>query len=116
MRRIYYYLLYQHDGLPFFQAGGYAPSGPFSDGSAWPMVLGLYCSEAAAGSVNYDGIACYGSTTTYNSHNGGWLREGSYDSPILNQSSIDLSPGVNQALGWIHPSSWLVQVKVSGLP
>jgi hypothetical protein len=116
LRRIYYYLLYQHDGLPFFQAGGYAPSGSFSDGSAWPTALGLYCSEAAAASVNNDGIACYSGSTAYNANHGGWLRGGTYDSPVLNQSSVDLSPAVNKALGWVYPSSGLVQVNVSGLP
>lgn len=116
LRRIYYYLLYQHYGLPFFQAGGYAPSGSFQDGSAWPTALGLYCAEASAASINSDGVMCYGSPTNYNSHNGGWLRAGTYDGPILNQSSIDLSPGVNKALGWVYPSSGLVLASVSGLP
>src|SRR5260370_579604 len=37
LRRIYYYLLYQHDGLPFFHSAGYAPSGTFQDGTAWPV-------------------------------------------------------------------------------
>jgi hypothetical protein len=116
LRRIYYYLLYQHDGLPFFQAGGYAPSGSFRDGTAWPTALGLYCSEAAAASVNNDGIACYSGSTGYNANNGSWLRASTYDSPVLNQSSIDLSPAVNKALGWVFPSSGLVQVTVGGLP
>jgi hypothetical protein len=116
LRRIYYYLLYQHDGLPFFQAGGYAPSGSFRDGSAWPTALSLECSEAAAASVNHDGITCASGSAGYNANHGGWLRGGTYDTPVLNQSSIDLSPGVNKALGWVYPSSGLVQVTISALP
>lgn len=116
LRRIYYYLLYQHYGLPFFQSTGYAPSGSFRDGSAWPVGLAQQCAESAAASVNSDGITCYGGPAGYNANNGGWLRSGSYDAPVLNQSSIDLSPAVDKALGWTYPSSGVVQVYVGGLP
>jgi hypothetical protein len=116
LRRIYYYLLYQHVGLPFFGSAGYAPSGNFADGTAWPIALAQYCSEAAAGSKNNDGITCYSGTTRYNNTNGGWLRNNTYDAGITNQSSIDLSPAIDKALGWVYPSSGLVQVTVGGLP
>ncbi len=98
LRRIYYYLLYQHYGLPFFQAASYTPTGPFADGVNWPLALPQYCSEAAAASKNSDGIACYGGTAPYNNANGGWLRNNSYDTGVTNQSSIDLSPMVNKDL------------------
>lgn len=114
LRRIYYYLLYEHNGLPFFQSSGYAPTGSFADGSAWPTALPEYCSEAAAASKNNDGITCGGSG--YNRNDGGWLRAGSFNSGVTNQSSIDLSPAVDKALGWVYPSSGLVQVTVSALP
>jgi hypothetical protein len=116
LRRIYYYLLYQHDGLPFFQSAGYAPSGTFQDGTAWPVGLALECAESTAASVNADGITCYSGPAGYNANNGGWLRGGTYDAPVLNQSSIDVSPAVDKALGWTYPSSGLVQVYVGGLP
>jgi hypothetical protein len=116
LRRIYYYLLYQHFGLPFFQSAGYAPSGSFQDGTAWPGGLAQECAEAVAASVNGDGITCYGGSAGYNANSGGWLRGGTYDAPVLNQSSIDVSPAVDRALGWIYPSSGLVQVYVGGLP
>ncbi len=116
LRRLYYYLLYQHAGLPFFQSAGYAPSGSFRDGTAWPVGLAQECAESAAASVNNDGIACYGGPAGYNANNGGWLRGGTYDAPVLNQSSIDVSPAVDKALGWTYPSSGLVQVYVGGLP
>lgn len=116
LRRLYYYLLYQHDGLPFFQSSGYAPSGNFQDGTNWPITLAQGCSETVAASVNADGITCYGGPTGYNANHGGWLRSSAYDAPILNQSSIDLSPAVDKALGWTYPSSGLVQVYVGGLP
>jgi hypothetical protein len=116
LRRIYYYLLYTHNGLPFFQASGYSPSGNFKDGGPWPTALGQYCAEAAGASVNNDGITCASATPTYNANKGGWLRNGTYNSPVLNQSSIDLSPGVDRALGWVYPSSGLVDVYVGGLP
>ena len=115
LRRIYYYLLYTHDGLPFFQPSGYSPSGNFSDGT-WPTALPKGCSEASNASLNNDGITCGGGADGYNTHNGGWLREGNYDSGITNQSSIDLSPAVDKALGWTYPSSGLVQVNVGTLP
>jgi hypothetical protein len=115
-RRIYYYLLYQHYGLPFFQPASYAPTGDFADGTAWPGALPQYCSEAAAASTNSDGVTCYSGAGGYNNHNGGWLRSNSYDAAITNQSSIDLSPAVDKALGWVYPSSGLVQVTVSSLP
>jgi hypothetical protein len=116
LRRIYYYLLYQHYGLPFYQSTGYVPSGNFVDGTAWPTALAQYCSEAAAASKTSDGITCYSGTSPYNNTNGGWLRSNTYDAGITNQSSIDLSPAVDKALGWVYPSSGLVQVTVSSLP
>jgi hypothetical protein len=116
LRRIYYYLLYQHDGLPFFQSAGYAPSGNFQDGTAWPVGLAQECAESAAASVNADGVTCYSGPAGYNANNGGWLRSSTYDAPVLNQSSIDVSPAVDKALGWTYPSSGLVQVYVGGLP
>ncbi len=116
LRRIYYYLLYQHYGLPFFQSAGYAPSGSFTDGTAWPVGLAQACAESAAASVNNDGVTCYSGPAGYNANHGGWLRSGTYDAPVLNQSSIDLSPAVDKALGWVYPSSGLVQVNVSALP
>lgn len=116
LRRIYYYMLYQHYGLPFFQRAGYAPSGSFADGTAWPVALAQYCSEASAASRNADGITCYSGTSPYNNGNGGWLRSNTYDSGVTNQSSIDLSPAVDKALGWTYPSSGLVVVTVSALP
>lgn len=116
LRRIYYYLLYQHDGLPFFQSSGYVPSGNFQDGTNWPGALAQGCAETVAASVNADGITCYSGPTGYNANNGGWLRSSTYDAPVLNQSSIDLSPAVDKALGWTYPSSGLVQVYVGGLP
>lgn len=115
VRRIYYYLLYQHDGLPFFQSAGYKPSGTFADGTAWPGVLSRSCSEAAAASTNADGVTCYPGTTAYNGNHSGWARDGTYNN-VLNQSSIDLSPGVNSAIGWTYPSSGLVLVTINGLP
>jgi hypothetical protein len=115
LRRIYYYLLYTHDGLPFFQPSGYSPSGNFTDGN-WPTAIPQGCSESSLASVNNDGITCGGGPNGYNSHNGGWLRGGTFDNGISNQSSIDLSPAVNKALGWVYPSSGLVQVNVSALP
>lgn len=121
LRRIYYYLLYQHNGLPFFQTRGYTPSGSYSggfnaefSGDAWPPALAQYCSEAAAASTNADGITCY-TGPAYNVNQTGWARDGTHQ-VILNQSSIDLSPGVNTALGWTYPSSGLVQVTVNALP
>ncbi|HEU0026713.1 MAG TPA: hypothetical protein VFQ25_06315 [Ktedonobacterales bacterium] len=115
LRRIYYYLLYQHGGLPFFQRGSYAPSGSFQDGGAWPTTLRRYCSEAAAANST-DGVTCYAGTSAYNTTNGGWLRDGTYDSGITNQSSIDMGPATVKALGWTYPSSGLVLVTVSALP
>lgn len=116
LRRTYYYLLYQHNGLPFFQSAGYKPSGSFADGSAWPSALAQYCSEASAASANSDGRTCYSGTSPYNNTNGGWLRDGTFDTGITNQSSIDMSPAVNKALGWVYPSSGLVLVTISALP
>jgi hypothetical protein len=116
LRRLYYYLLYQHDGLPFFQSSGYAPTGNFQDGTAWPTALGQQCAEAAVASVNNDGVTCSGGPSGYNANNASWLRNGTYNAPILNQSSIDVSPAVDKALGWVYPSSGLIQVYVGGLP
>lgn len=115
-RRIYYYLLYQHVALPFFQPSGYKPSGTFADTTAWPPVLPLNCPEASAASINNDGITCVSGLAGYNGNAGSWLRDGTYDSPVLNQSGIDLSPALNQALGWTWPSSGFIRVAVSRLP
>ena len=115
LRRIYYYLLYTHDGLPFFQPSGYSPSGNFTDGN-WPTAIPQACSESALASVNKDGITCAGGPNGYNAHNGAWLRNGTYNKGITNQSSIDLSPAVDKALGWTYPSSGLIQANVSALP
>jgi hypothetical protein len=116
LRRLYYYLLYQHGGLPFFQSANYSPSGPFRDGGPWPSPLDRYCSETIVASITDDGLTCDGGAASYNGNNGAWLRESVYDGPILNQSSIDLSPAVDAALGWVYPSSGLVRVFVGGLP
>ena len=59
LRRTYYYLLYNHGGLPFFQTSSYSPSGNFSDGT-WPNILPKGCSEAAVAAVNNDGMTCGG--------------------------------------------------------
>jgi hypothetical protein len=115
LRRLYYYLLYSHNGLPFFQPSGYSPSGNFTDGK-WPTALSRGCSESSVASVNNDGITCGGGPVGYNSNNGGWLRSGTFDKGITNQSSIDLSPAVNKALGWVYPSSGLIKLNVSALP
>jgi hypothetical protein len=116
-RRLYYYLLYQHNGLPFFQATNYAPSGTFTDGTAWPPAMPYRCAETAAASINNDTITCAGGAlANYNGHHGAWLRDGTNDNPILNQSSIDLSPAVDAALGWTYPSSGLVWVNTAMLP
>lgn len=116
LRRLYYYLLYQHGGLPFFQATSYQPSGNFADGTAWPTAMLRDCAESVAASTNDDGIVCANNTRGYNASNGAWLRDGTRDAPILNQSSVDLSPALDQALGWTYPSSGLVQVGIRGLP
>lgn len=115
LRRIYYYLLYTHNGLPFFQPSGYSPTGNFTDGN-WPTAIPQGCSESSVASLNNDGIACGGGPGGYNSNNGGWLRGGTYHKGITNQSSIDLSPAVDKALGWTYPSSGIIQVNVSALP
>ena len=115
LRRIYYYLLYSHNGLPFFQPSGYSPTGNFTDGN-WPTAIPQGCSESTVASVNKDGITCGGGPIGYNAHNGAWLRGGTYNKGITNQSSIDISPAVNKALGWTYPSSGLIQVNVSALP
>src|SRR5437588_4139305 len=98
LRRIYYYLLYTHDGLPFFQPSGYSPSGNFTDGN-WPTAIPQGCSESTVASLNNDGITCGGGANGYNAHNGGWLRGGTYNKGIRKQSGIDLSPAVDKALG-----------------
>ncbi len=116
-RRLYYYLLYQHNGLPFFQATNYAPSGTFADGTAWPAALPYACAETVPAAINNDGSTCASQTlTNYNGEHGAWLRDGTNDHPILNQSSIDLSPAVDAALGWTYPSSGLVWVNTAALP
>ena len=96
-------------------ASFYSPSGNFTDGN-WPTALPRGCSESTLASVNKDGITCGGGPNGYNAHNGGWLRRGTFDKGITNQSSIDLSPAVDKALGWTYPSSGLIQVNVSALP
>ncbi|MBA3824482.1 MAG: hypothetical protein H0X24_11390, partial [Ktedonobacterales bacterium] len=117
LRRLYYYLLYGHAGLPFFAAGAYAPSGTFADGTAWPAALPTLCAETVVASINPDGITCPGNLSGgYNGNHGAWLRDGTNDAPILNQASIDLSPAVDAALGWTYPSSGLVSVDVTRLP
>jgi hypothetical protein len=116
-RRLYYYVLYQHNGLPFFQSANYLPSGSFADGTAWPTALAFRCAETAYAAINNDGSPCVGSAPTgYNGNHGAWLRDGTNDNPILNQSSIDLSPAVDAALGWTYPSSGLVSVNTATLP
>ena len=115
-RRVYYYLLYQHDGLPFFQPAGYSPTGSYADATSWPPVLPLYCPEASAASTNNDNVSCAASFPNYNAHAGAWLRGGTYGNPIVNQAGIDLSPGVDAALGWTWPSSGFVGVNLSRLP
>ncbi len=116
-RRLYYYLLYQHGGLPFFPATAYQPSGSFADGSAWPTALPLFCAETAGAAINQDGMTCAGNATgSYNGNQGAWLREALHDGPILNQSSVDLSPAVDAALGWTYPSSGLILIDVAKLP
>ncbi len=115
-RRLYYYLLYMIAGLPFYSAPSYSPTGNFADGTNWPTALPQGCSESVAASLNNDGITCGGGPSGYNANNGGWLRDGTYDAGITNQSSIDLSPGVDKALGWTYPSSGLIKVNVGGLP
>jgi len=113
-RRVAYYLLYQHDQLPFFQSAAYMPTGSFSNGSAWPSAIPQNCPEATLASVNNDGAAC--GVSGYNANNGAWLRDGTYNSPVLNQSGIDLSPATDTSLGWVWPSSGFVFVNVSNLP
>src|SRR5260370_5908018 len=108
LRRIYYYLLYQHDGLPFFQSAGYAPSGTFQDGTAWPVGLAPECAESAAASVNADGVTCYSGPAGYNANNGGRLRGGTYHAPVLHQARIHLSPAGDKAPGLTYTSSSVV--------
>ncbi len=113
-RRVAYYLLYQHDQLPFFQSAAYSPTGPFKNGTAWPTAIPQNCPEATLASVNNDSSTC--GDSGYNTNNGAWLRDGSYNSPILNQSGIDLSPATDSSLGWVWPSSGFVFVNVARLP
>ncbi|HEV2456935.1 MAG TPA: hypothetical protein VGS80_01110, partial [Ktedonobacterales bacterium] len=103
-------------GLPFFNPSGYSPSGSYRDATNWPGILPRDCPESAGASVNYDGVVCGGYPGGYNAHNGAWLRDGAYNSPVLTQSAIDLSPQVDQALGWTWPSSGFIKVNVGGLP
>ncbi len=111
-RRVYYYLLYQHGGLPFFQSGSYLPTGTYSDPGAFPPALPLDCPESAAAATNYDYYSCADALRPYNGNNGSWTRSG-YNAPVINQSAIDLSPGVDAALGWTYPSNGFVQVNLS---
>jgi hypothetical protein len=115
-RRVAYYLLYQHDGLPFFQPAGYLPTGSFADSTNWPEALPQFCPETAAASNTDDGFDCAPGLAGYNTNAGAWNRDGTYQSPILNQSAIDLSPAVDAALGWKYPSSGFIVVNVSRLP
>ena len=115
-RRVAYYLLYQHAGLPFFNPSGYRPTGSYRDATKWPAILPRNCPESAGASVNYDGSHCGATIGGYNANNGAWLRDGTYQSPITNQSAIDLSPEVDQALGWTWPSSGSIKVNVGRLP
>src|SRR5579875_54150 len=98
-RRVAYYLLYQHGGLPFFQTTSYKPSGSFSNGTNWPTTLAQNCPESVLASINNDAAPC--GNTGYNNHNGAWLRDGTVQSPILNQAGIDLSPATDASLGWV---------------
>ena len=98
-----------------FQPSGYSPSGNFTDGN-WPTAIPQGCSESSVALLNNDGITCGGGLIGYNAHNGGWLRGGTFDKGIANQSSIDLSPAVNKALGWVYSSSGLISVNASSLP
>lgn len=116
LRRTYYYTLYQHGGLPFFQSANYQPSGTFHDSTAWPGKLPTNCAETTVAAINNDGMQCGGGLIGYNGNVGAWLRGNTADAPILNQASIDLSPAVDAALGWTYPSSGLVQVTTAGLP
>jgi hypothetical protein len=113
-RRTYYYLLYRHLALPFFQDSAYDPSGSYRDATAWPPVLNRFCSEAAHASINNDSATC--AVSDYNDHNSTWLRDGSVNAPVLNQASIDLSRGMDTALGWVYPSSGFILVNTSRLP
>ena len=115
-RRVYYYLLYQHYALPFFQSAAYNPTGSFADATHWPTVLPLNCAESSAASINNDNVACAAPYSGYNANNGAWLRGGSYDGPVLNQAGIDLGPAEDTALGWTWPSSGYIQVNTSRLP
>lgn len=115
-RRVYYYMLYKHIATPFFQPSAYAPTGSFADASAWPTPLPLDCPESSAASVNDDAVACARPFAGYNTNASSWLRNGSYNAPVLNQAGIDLGPGVDAALGWTWPSSGFVVVNLTGLP
>ncbi len=115
-RRAAYYLLYQHGGLPFFQSSSYSPTGPYNNSTAWPPVMPLDCPEASLASINNDSAPCVGSLAGYNGNSGGWLRDGTYDHPVLNQSGIDLGPAADAALGWTWPSSGFIQTNISRLP
>jgi hypothetical protein len=115
-RRAAYYLLYKHGGLPFFQPAAYSPTGTYSDPSNFPPVMPADCPEAALASKNNNNVACASSMLGYNGNNGAWLRSNTFQSPVLNQAGIDLSPAVAAALGWTYPASGFVQVNVASLP
>jgi hypothetical protein len=115
-RRVAYYLLYQHGGLPFFQPASYLPTGSFKDTTNWPAPLPTFCPESAPASINDDGFNCAGGLTGYNAHAGAWVRNGTFNNPILNQSAIDLGPAVDAALGWTYPSSGFIVVTLWRLP
>ena len=115
-RRVAYYLLYKHGGLPFFQPASYMPTGSFMDTTNWPAALPMFCPESAPASTVDFGFNCAPGLANYNANAGAWARSGTFNNPILNQSAIDLSPAVNAALGWKYPSSGFIVVSVSRLP
>ena len=115
-RRVAYYLLYKHGGLPFFQPASYMPTGSFKDTTNWPAPLPMFCPESAPASTVDYGFDCASGLAGYNANAGAWNRNDNFDHPITNQSAIDLSPAVDAALGWTYPSSGFIVVNVSRLP
>ncbi|WP_206812457.1 hypothetical protein [Paradesulfitobacterium ferrireducens] len=96
-RRVYYYLLYKHDGT-------YKPTGTFTSSNP-PYALGNMVPEAEDA---YD--------VGYNGGNGAWTRAPYYYSPVGNRAGIDISPELSRDLGWTYPSSGWVWVKPGNLP